>query len=85
MQQNEEMIKIDIWHGTRPLSQREYLLKGIRSFRTQSFRTQVWVSSYPSLSRLVLKFKSVRTQAADRFLPDFYSSHLFETPPAQAR
>ena len=70
------MIKINIWHGTRPLSQREHLLKGIRSFRTQSFRTQVSIRSYPSLSRFVPKFDSIRTQATDRFLPDFNSSYF---------
>ena len=85
MRQNEEMIKINIWHGTGPLSQRERLLKGIQSFRTRSFRTQVWVSSYLSLSRLAPKFESGRTQASDRFSPDFYSSYLFETPLARAR
>ena len=79
------MIKINIWHGTRTLRQREHLLKGIRSFRTQPFRTLVWISSYPSLSRLVPKFDLVRTQVTDRFLPDFYSSYLFEASPARAR
>ena len=52
----------------RVLLDGEHLLKGIRSFRTQTFRTQVCVSSY---------------QANDRFLPDFYPSQLFETPPAR--
>ena len=85
MRQNEEMIKINKWHVTGPLSRRERLLKGIQSFRTRSFLTQVWVSSHPSLSRLVPKFESGRTQATDRFSPDFYSSYLFETPPARAR
>ena len=59
------MIKIDVWHGTRPLSQRERHLKGIRSFRTQSFRTQVWVSSYPSLSQFLPKFKSAQNKMED--------------------
>ena len=35
--------------------------------------------------RFVPKFELVRTQANDRFLPDFYPSQLFETPPARAR
>ena len=52
----------------RILLDREHLLQGIQSFRTQTFRTQVWVSSY---------------QTNDQFLPDFYPFRLFETPPAR--
>ena len=79
MRQNEEMTKIDMWYGTRPLSRRERLLKGIYPIVLYP------VVSYPSLNRLVPKFESGRTQATDRFLSDFYSSHLFETPTARAR
>ena len=39
------------------------------------------VSSLSAPCRFVPKFESVRTQATDRFLPDFYPSQLFETPP----
>ena len=68
-----------MWHGTRLLSQRERLLKGIYPI------VPCLVVSYPSLSRLVPKFESGRTQATDRFSPDFYFSYLFETPTAPAR
>ena len=49
------------------------------------------VVSYPSLSQFPPKFESARTkfesgrtQATDRFSPDFYFPYLFETP-ARAR
>ena len=72
------MIKINIWHGTRPLSQREHLLKGIRSFRTQSFRTQVSIRSYPSFNPFVPK--PLIDSCLILTLPI-----LFETLPARAR
>ena len=43
------------------------------------------VSSLSAPCRFVPKFESVRTQAADRFLPDLYPSQLFETPPPRVR
>ena len=42
------------------------------------------VSSLSAPCRFVPKFESVRTQATDRFLPDFYPSQIFETPPPRA-
>ena len=37
LSKNDEITKINLWYGW-----------GIQSFRILSFRTQVWVSSYPS-------------------------------------
>ena len=53
---------------------------------------RVYIRSFRTRCRFVLKFESARTkfesgrtQATDRFLSDFYSSYLFETPTARAR
>ena len=51
------------------LERMPFFLKGARSFWTRSFRTQVWVSSHPSLSQFAPKFESARTKVWVRSHP----------------
>ena len=61
-----------IYHMERVLLVRENtFFKGIWPFRTQKFRTQVWVSSYPSLSQFVLSLS--------QFVPKFELAPTFES------